>query len=79
MKKMFVFLINVYKKYFAVLLMYIFGKGCRFQPSCSQYAKKAIEKYGVFRGALLSAGRLLRCHPFGNTGYDPVPDLCKQQ
>lgn len=72
MKKLSIFLIDFYKKYFALILMAVFGKGCRFQPSCSQYAKEALGKYGVFRGMLLSIKRLSRCHPFGNTGYDPI-------
>ncbi len=72
MKKIFIFLIDFYKKYFALMLMSVFGKGCRFQPSCSQYAKEALEEYGALRGTALSIKRLLRCHPFGNTGYDPV-------
>ena len=73
MKKISIYLIDIYKKYFALALRSVFGKGCRFQPSCSQYAKEALGKYGVVRGTLLSAGRLSRCHPFGNAGYDPVP------
>lgn len=73
MKKISIYLIDIYKKHFALVLMYIFGKGCRFQPSCSQYAKEALEKHGVVRGTLLSVRRLSRCHPFGNAGYDPVP------
>lgn len=72
MKKGVILLVNFYKKYFALMLRYVFGKGCRFQPSCSQYAKEALEQYGVFRGTLLSIKRLSRCHPFGKTGYDPV-------
>ena len=46
---------------------------CRFQPSCSQYAIDAVEKYGAARGGRLAAKRLLRCHPWGGHGYDPVP------
>ncbi|MDP3994391.1 MAG: membrane protein insertion efficiency factor YidD [bacterium] len=73
MKKILIYLINVYKKYFALVLIYVFGKGCRFQPSCSQYAKEALGKYGVLKGGLMSIKRLLKCHPFGSAGYDPVP------
>jgi putative membrane protein insertion efficiency factor len=46
---------------------------CRFEPTCSRYAYAAIERYGVLRGAGLAARRLLRCHPWGGSGYDPVP------
>ena len=46
---------------------------CRFKPSCSQYAIEAVEKYGAIKGGWLAAKRLLRCHPWGGHGYDPVP------
>jgi uncharacterized protein len=48
--------------------------GCRFLPSCSEYAIGAIDQHGAGRGSLLAAGRLLRCHPCGRHGVDPVPD-----
>jgi putative membrane protein insertion efficiency factor len=50
------------------------GPRCRFHPSCSCYAHSAIERHGVLRGGWLGAKRLLRCHPFSEGGYDPVPD-----
>lgn len=46
---------------------------CRFHPTCSDYACEAIDHWGVGRGILLAAFRLLRCHPFGGFGFDPVP------
>jgi uncharacterized protein len=50
------------------------GPRCRFYPSCSCYALAAIERYGIGRGLWLGLRRLLRCHPFAQGGYDPVPD-----
>lgn len=46
---------------------------CRYTPTCSQYALEAIKKYGPFKGGFLAIKRILRCHPWGGSGYDPVP------
>lgn len=46
---------------------------CRFTPTCSQYAIEALRRHGAVRGTLLALRRLLRCHPWGGSGYDPVP------
>ncbi len=46
---------------------------CRFTPTCSAYALEAFKKHGIFKGFYLSARRILRCHPWGGSGYDPVP------
>lgn len=45
---------------------------CRFQPTCSEYAYEAVDKYGILRGGRLAIWRILRCNPFGGSGYDPV-------
>lgn len=50
------------------------GYNCRYQPTCSAYALEALEKHGAFKGTWLAACRIGRCHPWGKSGYDPVPD-----
>jgi uncharacterized protein len=70
MRQVLMGLIRVYQWTLSPLL----GPRCRFYPSCSCYAHTAIERYGAVRGTWLGAKRLLRCHPFAEGGYDPVPD-----
>lgn len=51
---------------------------CRFMPTCSAYAEEAIRRHGARRGGGLALRRILRCHPFGSSGYDPVPDVDRE-
>ena len=67
--KIVISLIRIYQMTFSSLV----GNCCRFQPTCSEYAKEAYGKYGLLKGTLLTVKRLLRCHPMGKGGYDPVP------
>ncbi len=53
----------------------LLGVNCRYLPSCSDYSREAIEKNGAWKGGWLTLARLCRCHPWGNHGFDPVPDL----
>jgi putative membrane protein insertion efficiency factor len=50
---------------------------CRYAPTCSAYALEALEQHGAIRGAWLAARRIGRCHPWGGSGFDPVPDVAR--
>ncbi|MEM8551417.1 MAG: membrane protein insertion efficiency factor YidD [Pseudomonadota bacterium] len=64
-------LIFVYR----VTLSPLLGRQCRYLPTCSQYADEAIKRYGAWVGFWLAAARFSRCHPWGASGFDPVPEL----
>ncbi|MEM7610790.1 MAG: membrane protein insertion efficiency factor YidD [Pseudomonadota bacterium] len=59
---------------YQVVISPLLGANCRYQPTCSEYTLAAIERFGVFRGGWLALRRLLRCHPWGGSGYDPLPE-----
>ena len=67
-KKLILFLINIYQKISALT-----PPRCRFYPTCSQYMKEAIIKYGLLKGGWLGIKRLTKCHPLNEGGFDPVP------
>ena len=69
LSRLLIFLIRAYQ---AILAPHL-GGACRFEPSCSNYGLEAIRKYGAWKGGWLTLRRLLRCRPFGPSGYDPVP------
>ncbi|RKY24189.1 MAG: membrane protein insertion efficiency factor YidD [Planctomycetota bacterium] len=69
MKGLLISFIRIYQYTISPLL----GAHCRYIPSCSEYFVQALQKRGLFQGALLGLWRILRCNPFGGSGYDPVP------
>ncbi|HUG42614.1 MAG TPA: membrane protein insertion efficiency factor YidD [Acidobacteriota bacterium] len=69
MKKLAAALIRAYQRWISPLLPHT----CRFHPTCSEYAREAIEKKGLVRGVALGVRRLLKCHPWHPGGFDPVP------
>ncbi len=69
-KKILLLLIRFYQKGISPMK---YGPTCIYTPTCSEYARIAIEKYGALKGGFLAVKRILRCHPFHKGGYDPVP------
>ena len=69
MKRLSILLIKSYRRFISPL----FPPTCRFQPTCSQYAIEAIDRFGMLQGGWFSVKRILKCHPFYPGGYDPVP------
>lgn len=65
-------LLGLIRVYQLIISPYL-GPHCRYQPTCSGYAQEAIQRHGPLRGILLAARRIGRCHPWGGSGYDPVP------
>jgi len=68
MKSLALALLRLYKRWISPA----FPPSCRYVPTCSEYALEAVERYGAWRGAMMAAWRLLRCHPLAKGGYDPV-------
>lgn len=66
-----IFLLPVY--FYRACISPMLPPACRYVPTCSQYAVEAVMKHGIIRGGWLALKRILRCHPWGGSGYDPVP------
>ena len=71
MKYILIFFIKVYQKFISPIFKF-FGTNCKYYPSCSEYTRQAIEKYGSIKGSYLGVKRILRCNPFSKGGYDPL-------
>lgn len=70
MRKIISGIIGIYR----YLLSPILGPSCRFTPTCSEYAQTAVMRFGVLKGGWISIKRIVSCHPWGKSGYDPVPE-----
>ncbi len=66
------FLINFYQNFISFAIRLLLGPGCRFTPTCSEYAKLSIQKYGVLTGSFYAVKRIIRCNPLSQGGSDPV-------
>jgi putative membrane protein insertion efficiency factor len=68
MKQIVLFVVRAYR----LLLSPYLPPSCRYQPTCSQYAEEALDKYGALKGGMIALKRISRCHPWGGNGYDPL-------
>lgn len=73
LRKVLIFPFVVLIRFYQVCISPYKPPTCRFTPTCSEYALQAFRKWGPFKGLYLTVRRLLRCHPWGGSGYDPVP------
>jgi len=71
LKKLMIFIIRIYQYAISPFT----PSSCRFSPSCSTYSVEALQKHGAFKGFWLSLKRISKCHPWGSSGYDPVPEV----
>lgn len=69
MKKLLIYMIKFYRKYISPMK----STKCPYFPTCSEYGLEAVSKYGALKGGCMAAWRIIRCNPFSNGGYDPVP------
>jgi len=68
-----VFLLKMVVRFYQIFLSPILPRSCRYTPTCSHYAVEALEKHGLIKGGYLAVKRIMSCHPWGGSGYDPVP------
>ncbi len=66
-------------KFYQFFISPILGQNCRYLPTCSEYSIQSIKKFGIFKGTFLSLRRISKCHPWGNHGYDPVPNKAEEK
>lgn len=73
LKKIIIFPFLLLIRLYQVLISPLTPATCRYEPTCSHYAAEALKKHGVFKGIYLALIRISKCHPWGGSGYDPVP------
>lgn len=73
MRKMLTYILLTPIYFYRAFISPMIGPSCRFTPTCSKYAIEALKKHGPLKGLYLTIRRILKCHPWGGSGYDPVP------
>ena len=70
-----IFTIKIYQLFISPII----GQNCRFMPTCSEYTVNCLKQFGLIKGLFLSFKRISKCHPWGNHGYDPVPNKLEKK
>ena len=73
MKKIFIFPLVIIIKLYQFIISPLTPPSCRYSPTCSKYALEALKKFGIIKGINLTFKRIIKCHPWGGSGYDPIP------
>lgn len=74
LKKVLIFPFVALVRLYQIAISPYFPSSCRFTPTCSHYTVEALQKHGLFKGSWLAFNRIRKCHPWGGSGYDPVPE-----
>ena len=68
------YIVSIPVRFYRLVISPLIGSNCRYHPTCSSYTLEALEKHGAIKGGRLAIKRILKCHPFGGSGIDNVPD-----
>ena len=68
------YIVSIPIRFYRLVISPLIGSNCRYHPTCSSYTLEALEKHGAIKGGRLAIKRILKCHPFGSSGIDNVPD-----
>ena len=74
-----IFPIILFIRFYQLILSPVIGQNCRYLPTCSEYTKGCLKQFGLIKGAYLSIKRISKCHPWGDHGYDPIPDNVEEK
>ena len=74
-----IFPIIVFIRIYQLIISPIIGQNCRYLPTCSEYTVSCLQQFGIIKGTFFSLKRIFKCHPWGNYGYDPIPNKLEKK
>ena len=74
-----IFPVIAFVRFYQLFVSPIIGQNCRYLPTCSEYTVECLKHFGLIKGTFLSIKRIFKCHPWGNHGYDPIPDNVEEK